>query len=233
LDLENMRTYPLWLILSPLLLGLFGIVTACEPSLQTPAEGDEPGQCSDGEDNDGDGTVDCQDADCAGDLDCAGDDDDDTGDDDDDDLTVDECTEICINEFQASNASTITDASGAYPDWIELYNVTDADIDLDGYSITDDFGDPAKVVLAGGLVLPAGGWLLLWADGDTDQGDDHLSFRLDRSGEEIAIFDPDGEPLDALEYTYQLTDDSEVRVPDGGQDWETTSSPTPGETNGD
>ena len=205
---------------------------ACESQLQTPAEGDEPGECDDGDDNDGDGTVDCDDADCVGDGDCSGDDDDDsTG--DDDDATVEECTVICVNEFQASNASTITDESGAFPDWFELYNLTGADIDLDGYSVTDDLGWPDKFVLADGLVLESGGWLLLWADGDVDQGDDHLSFRLQKDGEQIGVFDPDGEPLDGIEYGPQQTDQSEVRIPDGGEDWEMTTSPTPGGSNGD
>ena len=176
--------------------------------------------------------MDCDDADCADESECAGDDD--TGDDDDDDdFTVDECTVICINEFQASNASTVTDASGAYPDWLELYNMTGEDIDLAGYWITDDLGTPDKVVLAGDLVLEADGWILLWADGDVDQGDDHLPFRLQKSGEQIGISDPDGVPLDALEYGPQTTDMSEARIPDGGEDWETTADPTPGGTNGD
>ncbi len=220
------RSMPLATILFTL-----SLLLACEPQLQSPAEGDEPGECSDDVDNDSDGTIDCDDADCADDAACAGDDDDDTG--DDDDVTVDECSVICINEYQASNASTVTDESGAYPDWFELYNLTDEDIDLDGYSVTDDLGTPDKVVLAGGLVLPAGGWLLLWADGDVDQGDDHLSFRLDRQGEQIGVYDPDGEPLDALEYGFQETDEAEARVPDGAADWETTTAPTPGGTNGD
>jgi hypothetical protein len=39
--------------------------------------------CDDGEDNDGDGSTDCVDTDCAADAACAGDDDDSTADDDD------------------------------------------------------------------------------------------------------------------------------------------------------
>jgi hypothetical protein len=46
-------------------------------------EGDDPGECSDGADNDRDGLYDCEDDDCAGAPACAGDDDDATGDDDD------------------------------------------------------------------------------------------------------------------------------------------------------
>lgn len=40
-------------------------------------EGDEPGECTDGADNDQDGLFDCDDPNCAGSPDCAADDDDD------------------------------------------------------------------------------------------------------------------------------------------------------------
>ena len=48
-------------------------------------EGDVAGECADGADNDQDGAWDCNDPDCAGAPECAGDDDDDTGHGDDDD----------------------------------------------------------------------------------------------------------------------------------------------------
>lgn len=62
---------------------------ACPDLPATPAgcleerEGDDPGECSDGADNDWDGLYDCDDPDCAGAPACQGDDDD-LGDDDDD-----------------------------------------------------------------------------------------------------------------------------------------------------
>jgi len=50
---------------------------------ETVGEGHEPGECSDGIDNDGDALIDCNDDDCAGATVCSGDDDDSSGDDDD------------------------------------------------------------------------------------------------------------------------------------------------------
>jgi len=46
-------------------------------------EGDDPGECTDGADNDFDGDFDCDDSDCANSNDCSDGDDDTTGDDDD------------------------------------------------------------------------------------------------------------------------------------------------------
>ncbi len=79
-----MRTSGLLALLLPVLALL---LTACptrssdEPDEEF--EGDEPGECSDGADNDRDGFYDCDDQDCWSSPDCTGDDDDSTGDDDD------------------------------------------------------------------------------------------------------------------------------------------------------
>ncbi|MBN2136819.1 MAG: lamin tail domain-containing protein, partial [Sedimentisphaerales bacterium] len=47
---------------------------------------------------------------------------------------------LVINEFMASNDGTIEypEDSGNYPDWFEIYNTGDADIDLAGFWIRDD-----------------------------------------------------------------------------------------------
>ena len=66
------------LLLPSLALSLLCLLPACDAEL----EGDEPGECGDGTDNDQDGVADCNDDGCAADATCAGDDDDSTGDDD-------------------------------------------------------------------------------------------------------------------------------------------------------
>ena len=53
-------------------------------------EGDEPGECTDGADNDQDGLFDCNDEGCQGSPDCDGTGDDDDDDDDDDDTSGDD-----------------------------------------------------------------------------------------------------------------------------------------------
>ncbi len=137
---------------------------------------------------------------------------------------------VVINEFMASNASTVTDEKGAYPDWVELYNTTDEDIDLDGWTITDDLEESDKHELVG-LSIDADDYLLLWADGDIEDGDRHLDFRLAADGEALGLFDPDGNAHTQLNYGQQATDHSAARVPDGSANWEITDSPTPGESN--
>ena len=70
---ESSTTRALFMVLLALLL-----TTGC-PSADQEVEGDEAGECSDGADNDQDGTADCADPSCAADLACAGDDEDGDG----------------------------------------------------------------------------------------------------------------------------------------------------------
>ena len=137
---------------------------------------------------------------------------------------------LYINEFQANNTTTIADDSGAYPDWIELYSALDVPLDLSGYSMSDDLDDPLKHVL-GALTISPGGFLLLWADADTEQGETHLGFSLAADGEEIGLYDPEGHPIDRLVYEAQAADGSAARTPDGAETWGWTLAPTPGASN--
>lgn len=45
---------------------------------------------------------------------------------------------VAINEFMASNDNTVKDEAGEFEDWIELYNLTDKDINMSGFYITDN-----------------------------------------------------------------------------------------------
>ncbi|HSH17621.1 MAG TPA: putative Ig domain-containing protein, partial [Verrucomicrobiae bacterium] len=83
-----------------------------------------------------------------------------------------------------------------------------------------------------GTVLPAGGHLLVWADGDEAQNqpgasDLHAGFSLARDGEAIALFAPDGTLIDAITFGAQNTDVSEGRFPDGDAAIFPLSEPTP------
>lgn len=139
---------------------------------------------------------------------------------------------VSINEFMASNGDTLETGDEVFPDWIELYNPRDSEIDLDGWTITDDLDEPDKHTLSG-LSIVSGGHLLLYADGDPDQGPQHLGFSLDAGGEAIGLYNANGDPMDRLTYEAQQQDISAARVPDGSLDWLLVDDPTPGESNGD
>lgn len=99
-----------------------------------------------------------------------------------------------INEVMANNESTLADGQGEFDDWVEIYNSGNAAVDLSGYFLSDDAGDVARwqIPLASGVVVLPGERVVLWLDGDTEDGADHLPFRLAAEGEVLFLTDPDG-----------------------------------------
>ena len=103
---------------------------------------------------------------------------------------------LVINELMASNDTIIRDPQGQYDDWIEIYNYGTDAIDLGGMYLTDNLSAPTKWQFPANnstlTTIPAGGYLLVWADNDTADYGLHANFKLDAGGEEIGLFDSDG-----------------------------------------
>ena len=140
--------------------------------------------------------------------------------------------DLYINELMASNQTTIADDDGAWPDWFELYNPGAEDLSLAGWTVTDDIEEPDKHEFDRTLSVPAGGFLLVWADDDEEQGPDHVGFNLDIDGEDLAIYDAAGTRIDAVTFGAQVTDVSAARRPDGGDTWVLADPAPPGTSNG-
>lgn len=140
---------------------------------------------------------------------------------------------LFVNEFMADNETSLQDPDGTgYPDWVEIYNASSAQIDLQGLYLTDDLTDPTQHAITQTLTIPANGYLVLYADNDTDQGVNHIGFKLGTSGEDIAIFNSDGTTLiDGYTFSEQTVDTSEGRCPDGGDTWTFFTAATPGASN--
>jgi hypothetical protein len=142
---------------------------------------------------------------------------------------------LFINEFMASNRSTIADEAGDYDDWVELHNSGDKDIRLGTVFLTDDLAVPMKWSFPD-TVLRAGGYLLIWCDGEFKEGPLHTTFKLNADkGEQLGLFDTDGDRVmfvDTLTFAPQYTDTSFGRIPDGGA-WRSLARPTPGAPNSD
>jgi len=82
------------------------------------------------------------------------------------------------------------------------------------------------------LELAPGAHMVFWADGDSDQGPTHTSFRLDRAGESVALYEADGYTLiDAVHFPSQTDDVSYGRQADGADQWQAFDEPSPGATN--
>jgi hypothetical protein len=132
--------------------------------------------------------------------------------------------DIVINEFMADNDNTIADQDGEYDDWIELYNNTGVAVNLAGYFLSDDEDEPMQWTFPE-AVIPANGYLIIWADKDEDQDGLHTNFKLSANGETIILSNPQGTVLDQVTYGGQSADISTGRSPNGLGDF-TVMNPT-------
>ena len=131
---------------------------------------------------------------------------------------------IRINEVLASNAGAIQ-RFDTTPDYIELYNAGTVPFDLSGIGLSDEVSNPDKYVFPSGTIVPTGGYLVVYADGESNPGL-HAGFKLSSSGEGVFL---DGGALDSVEFGVQLDDLSIGRT--GGDARWTLNQPTPGFTN--
>jgi parallel beta-helix repeat protein len=144
---------------------------------------------------------------------------------------------IYINEFMASNRNTIADEFGEYDDWFEIYNDNDTLVNIAGLYFTDRFSNPrrwqAPLNAPELTAIEAKGYLLVWADGQPEQGPLHADFRLNASGEEIAVYQRINDGfimIDGIGFGAQSNTESFGRFPDGTGDW-VFMPPTPGYSN--
>ena len=77
----------------------------------------------------------------------------------------DEIRGVCINEVLGKSYGLAVAPDGGEYDWIELYNSTDAPADISGWMLSNDLDDLIKYVFPQGTVIPAQGYLLVWAVG--------------------------------------------------------------------
>lgn len=106
-----------------------------------------------------------------------------------------------ISEFMASNVTTLKDGHDHYEDWIEIWNPDPSPVDLASWRLTDSAANPAKFIFPT-KVIPAGGRLIVFASnragssGATTHVDPlgylHTNFSLSKSGEYLALVQPDG-----------------------------------------
>jgi len=142
---------------------------------------------------------------------------------------------VFINEFMASNITTLGDANGLYSDWIELYNPTSADVDLSGCGISDSLDQPMKYSLPEGTIIKANGYLLIFCSGNesANNGEIHVPFSLRSYEEDVVLAGKTGKIADSFSYSRQQADVSMARVPDGTGEFVASHKPTPGYPNTD
>ena len=143
-----------------------------------------------------------------------------------------EVLRLYINEILALNTSGSQDESGAYEDWLEIFNPGPEAVELGGLFLTDDLAFSTQWALPS-FTLGAGEFLVVWCDNDPGEGPLHSNFRLNADGETVALFGrlTGGNLLiDSHAFGAQSADISEGRSEDGGEAW-SFLTPTPGSSN--
>jgi hypothetical protein len=141
---------------------------------------------------------------------------------------------LFINEWMASNTSIADPTDKHFDDWFEIYNPNAAAVDLTGYQLTDNLADSReRYVIPNGWSIGPGQFMLVWADGDspTNATQLHVPFKLDRAGESIGLFAPNGSLIDSITFGSQTNNISQGRYPDGGGELRYYAKATPGTSN--
>ena len=143
--------------------------------------------------------------------------------------------QVIINEYSAANFSGTQDNFGDFEDWVELYNVGNASIDLSGYHLSDNINNPDKWVFPNGLSINGGDHMLIYCS-DLDQvigNSIHAGFKLTQTKQEyIVLSDPNQNLVDAIQIIEpNQTNHSTGRMTDGDSNWGIFDNPTPGSAN--
>ena len=126
---------------------------------------------------------------------------------------------IVINEIMAFNSRRLRDPQGEYDDWIELYNRSDKEISLSRMYLSDNKENPLKWTFPKNAKIPAGSYLIVWADEDqTDHPGLHTNFKLSKNGETVMLVDTSrgvNQILSLVEFGNQIENSSIGRYPNG------------------
>jgi hypothetical protein len=127
-------------------------------------------------------------------------------------------TTVAFNEIHSTGA----------PDWIELYNYGQQEVDIEGLVVFDK--EESTYALPAGHIVAPGDFLILNCD---DQGVGlNLPFKLTSQGEVVTLQSPGGTVLDRVVFPPLENGQTYARFPDGDGAWEVTGFATQNASNG-
>ncbi len=137
---------------------------------------------------------------------------------------------LVISEVMTSNQTAIPDEKGEYPDWIEIWNSSDLDINLENVGLSDD--ELSISFLFPKMTLAAGERIIVYCD-KTNQAVEgkplHAKFGLSSNGETITLYDPNAYVIDSVKTPIMSSDESYALLADGS--WGVTEEFSPGYEN--
>ncbi|MEZ4798295.1 MAG: CotH kinase family protein [Flavobacteriales bacterium] len=92
-----------------------------------------------------------------------------------------------INEVMAENFDTYPDESGNFSDWIEIYNGSGSNVNLQNFYLSDDIQNWNKWKLPNQIQLE-NSFRTYWADNQPELGISHCNFAISNGNENIYLF---------------------------------------------
>ena len=137
---------------------------------------------------------------------------------------------VRINEVSAANG-IFANEYWKRDDWVELYNTTDAEIDVEGMYLSDNPDNPTKCQITKGnsmasTIIPAYGHLVIWCDKENPASQLHASFKLAAEGGDVVLTAKDESWHDQLTYSALKSDQTVGRWPDGAEEAYVMNVPT-------
>lgn len=132
---------------------------------------------------------------------------------------------IVFNEICTKN-SVYLDEYRQTEDWIEFYNAGKEDVDMAGLYLSRSIDTLGMYEIPSGheamTTIPAGGFLIVWADNDTEQGAMHANFKLPFETSKTLILSKKQDDgsfviLDSITYQVHAKHDSYARFVEKGK----------------
>ena len=142
--------------------------------------------------------------------------------------------QIVINEYSSSTSSFL-DEYEEESDWIELYNTSATEVDLNGWHLSDNEENLIKWTFPS-VKIPANGYLLVMASGKNlttvAAGKYlHTNFNISSDGEAIILANSAGSIVHQTDSVAVPCNASRGLSPDGTGSWAFFAEPTPGAAN--
>lgn len=141
-----------------------------------------------------------------------------------------EAPALVISEVVSSNKLSYPDEVLGSPDWVELHNQSDREIDLAGYILTDKQDKYEVANILPSIRIPADGYVVLYARADAQSDAYVLPFGLSKGGDTLCLLNGSGTLLERVQIPALPQDVSYARRADGTFGY--CILPTPGEANG-
>ena len=108
---------------------------------------------------------------------------------------------VVINEIFADNNSSLADEYKK-SDWIELYNSSDADIDLGDYRLSDSKKlENSNWKFPNGVTISANSYLIVFADNEVKMTEPfHSDFKLSDSGDSVVLYNSNDQIIDFKDF---------------------------------